>query len=303
VDAQGERRQEIVRTALLGACVFGLVFLIALGSSRSLASAGGGSVGFGFRPASGDSSVLIIAFGAVGLAALAYLVWVVFQGRRGESEEPEQVFEHPPIPWWSKLLLFLLALLPVAGIAAVVILSRHGAVAPRPIPIPPRAVPGPGSPSPTTPSAAPSGVDWWVYLVLGVGAVALVLFTVVVRMRRPAIPEREHARRDGEDLRRAIDESIAALEQEPDPRRAVIRAYVVMEHALARRGHGRRAFEAPLEYLARAQGALRLSPRAASSLTALFQRARFSEHAIGPELKREAIDALVAVRAELDEKQ
>jgi hypothetical protein len=126
VDAQGERRREVVRTALLGAAVFGLVFLIALGSGRSLASAGGGSVGFSFRPASGDATVLIIAFGAVALTALAYLVWVVFPGRRGKSEEPGPIFEHPPIPWWSKLLLVLLALPPAAGIAAVVKSSAWG---------------------------------------------------------------------------------------------------------------------------------------------------------------------------------
>jgi hypothetical protein len=72
-----------------------------------------------------------------------------------------------------------------------------------------------------------------------------------------------------------------------------------MEHVLSRRGLGRHAFETPLEYLARALEALRVSRSAAARLTSLFQQARFSQHAIGPEMKHEAIRALAEVRDEL----
>jgi len=96
-----------------------------------------------------------------------------------------------------------------------------------------------------------------------------------------------------------VDISIAEIEREADPRRAVIRAYSAMESTLARHGLGRRSFEAPGEYLSRAFSALRLSRRPGERLTRLFEQARFSTHAIGPEMKSESIAALSELRGEL----
>ena len=100
-------------------------------------------------------------------------------------------------------------------------------------------------------------------------------------------------------LPKAIEESLAEIEREGDPRRAVIRAYVGMERALARCGLGRRPAETPQEYLARALVAIRVSRPAGERLTGLFQRARFSEHPVGAQMKQDAIAALTAVRDEL----
>jgi hypothetical protein len=98
----------------------------------------------------------------------------------------------------------------------------------------------------------------------------------------------------------ALDESLDDLRAEPDARKAVIAAYARMERALGASGLPRRAAEAPLEYLARVlRELLRASAESVSRLTALFERAKFSAHEIGPDLKEEAIDALVAVRDEL----
>jgi hypothetical protein len=44
---------------------------------------------------------------------------------------------------------------------------------------------------------------------------------------------------------------------------------------------------------------LRVSEDAVTKLTALFERAKFSEHEIRPEAKDEAIDALVELRDQL----
>jgi hypothetical protein len=76
-----------------------------------------------------------------------------------------------------------------------------------------------------------------------------------------------------------------------------------METTLVRHKLGRRPFEAPGEYLSRVFSTLRLSRRPAERLTELFERARFSEHAIGPEMKRESIAALGELRSELEAKQ
>ena len=72
-----------------------------------------------------------------------------------------------------------------------------------------------------------------------------------------------------------------------------------MEAALAVHGLPRQPFEAPLEYLARILLGLRVRAEAVLDLTELFERAKFSRHAIDAEMKQEAISALVAVRDDL----
>ena len=101
------------------------------------------------------------------------------------------------------------------------------------------------------------------------------------------------------ELIRTVETTIDDLRNEPDPRRAVIASYANMERALASHGMGRRHSEAPLEYLTRVLGGLSVRPAAVRSLTALFEHAKFSDHEITPELKEEAIAALITVRDDL----
>jgi hypothetical protein len=98
---------------------------------------------------------------------------------------------------------------------------------------------------------------------------------------------------------RAVDLSLDDLRAEPDPRRAVIAAYARLEQVLASHGVPRLASEAPLEYLARMLAELEVGEESARRLTDLFERAKFSQHAVGPEMKTEAIAALERVRDEL----
>ena len=97
----------------------------------------------------------------------------------------------------------------------------------------------------------------------------------------------------------ALEESLDDLRAEPDPRRAVIAAYVRLERVLAAHGVARRAAEAPLEYLGRVLAELSVREIPARELTRLFERAKFSQHAVGPEMKQRAIAALETVRDDL----
>jgi hypothetical protein len=101
------------------------------------------------------------------------------------------------------------------------------------------------------------------------------------------------------DLAAAVDASLDDLRAEPDPRRAVIAAYARLERVLAAHRLPRRPAEAPLEYLARMLDDLAVSPEAARRLTDLFERAKFSQHAVAAEMKEEAISALETVRDDL----
>jgi hypothetical protein len=105
--------------------------------------------------------------------------------------------------------------------------------------------------------------------------------------------------RSREAVSLALDESLDDLRSEPDLRRAIIAAYARMERALAVGGIPRRPSEAPFEYVERALGELETSAESARRLTDLFEWAKFSQHEPGPEMRDEAIDALVAVRDEL----
>jgi len=97
----------------------------------------------------------------------------------------------------------------------------------------------------------------------------------------------------------ALAESLDDIRAEPDPRRAVIAAYARLERVLAAHGVPRQAAEAPFEYLGRVLEELSVREVAARELTSLFERAKFSQHAVEPEMKDRAITALEAVRDDL----
>jgi Domain of unknown function (DUF4129) len=128
---------------------------------------------------------------------------------------------------------------------------------------------------------------------LGAGVLGYVLF------RRPSGRKPSEAELAAQ-LSAVLDDSLDDLRSERDPRRAVVATYARMERTLAGAGFPRSVAEAPLEYLGRVlRDLLHTSAEAVSKLTALFERAKFSQHEIDGGMKDEAIDALVAVRDEL----
>jgi hypothetical protein len=114
------------------------------------------------------------------------------------------------------------------------------------------------------------------------------------RRRRPP-------RSPGERLVELLDDTLEDLEREPDPRRAVIAAWARMERGLAAAGLPRRPAEAPFEYAGRVLESALAQPASVHRLTGLFERAKFSRHAIGDADRDEAIAALRAVRREVAE--
>ena len=104
-----------------------------------------------------------------------------------------------------------------------------------------------------------------------------------------------------EDFAATISDAIGDLEAEPDARRAVIAAYARMEGVLARHGLHRKPSETPVEYLGRILGGLTSRFDAVARLTGLFEEAKFSRHEIDGAMKSEAIDALRAIRDDLQE--
>jgi hypothetical protein len=92
---------------------------------------------------------------------------------------------------------------------------------------------------------------------------------------------------------------IADPEQEPDPRRAIIAAYLAMTAAGAAAGAEREPDETPSEYLGRLLGSVGVSALSAARLTHLFETARYSTLPIAENLRHEAMTALADVRRDL----
>jgi Domain of unknown function (DUF4129) len=139
----------------------------------------------------------------------------------------------------------------------------------------------------------------------GVAAVAAGIAAGVVGFAGVALLRARRRRREPEaEPRAAVAEgardAAAAAAIPADPRAAVLAAYARMEAALATVGLGRRPSDAPREYLARLEAGLGGGRAPAARLTELFERARFSPHPVGEDLRRDAIGALETLRAELE---
>jgi Domain of unknown function (DUF4129) len=137
-------------------------------------------------------------------------------------------------------------------------------------------------------------------LVVAAVAVLAMVAIMVAQLRADRRRRRPPATR-AERLVGLLDDTLEDLERDPDPRRAVIAAWARMERGLAAAGLPRRPAEAPFEYAARVLETSLARKASVHRLTGLFERAKFSQHAIGPADRDEAIAALRAVRRELVE--
>lgn len=104
---------------------------------------------------------------------------------------------------------------------------------------------------------------------------------------------------EAEVARRAVEAALEPLRDPADPRSAVIAAYARMETVLAERALGRRTPEAPREYLARVLGEGGMPEHSLTTLTDLFEEARFSRHQIPESAPGRALDELEQARAVL----
>jgi hypothetical protein len=139
----------------------------------------------------------------------------------------------------------------------------------------------------------------WIPIVVVVALVIAAAVAFVVAERRAQRGRGAGDEELAEQLALVLDETLDDLRGEADPRRAIIAAYARLERVLAANGVPRLPSETSDEYLPRVLHELELDPSAVQRLTALFTRAKFSQHAVDTEMKEEAIDALEQVRDEL----
>jgi hypothetical protein len=276
------------RAALLAALAIVLVALVGLGSRSAMWDVDGPPRIVDPSSYSGDLLV-------VGFALLVVLPWVIPALRRRKRRYAKPEPDLPPLRTarWKRVLAFLA--IPAAVVVALIVISLLPGAGPardkgvRDVP----PAKGQAVADPSNTGLPP--IHWWGYALLGLvvlGGLAALWYLSEPRPE-PLPPD------EPDDLLAAVDLSLEDLENEPDPRRAVIRAYARMERALGSYGIARRPSETPLEYLARALTSLRVGRRSVERLSALFERAKFSQHEIDVSMKGDAIAALGALRDEL----
>lgn len=152
---------------------------------------------------------------------------------------------------------------------------------------------------PVEPGTAKTPEFKWLPVFIATGAGLVLLGFLGIRSARRARADLMAPFLLEQEFESLLEDTLADLYAEKDPRKAIIAAYARMERLFATYGVPRRPTEAPMEYLERILAELRASGSALRRLTALFQWAKFSDHAVDASMRNEAIEALTRVRDEL----
>jgi Domain of unknown function (DUF4129) len=253
----------------------------------------GGASGSARTMSPGVSGTLTAILAAAWGAGVVVLIVMVRRLRRRLAEDAEGLEPRTPVPWWVTMVAWLI----VGAVFLMLLVTFKNGQAREPGPTPaPTAAPGDltsGTPEDQRPSA-------WVIVGFAAGAVAAAAaLAFAARRQAPIEEEREPLPELLRHVVGVVDDSIGDIERDPDPRRAIIRAYTRMEAVLARGGIPRRPSETPLEYIDGALRTLAIPAGPARSLTDLFEIARFSDRPIDISMKRRAIDCLLDIRSAL----
>jgi uncharacterized protein DUF4129 len=273
------------RAAVPIVAVAALLALVGAASSRPL---GGGAA----APSLPILPLLfVVGAGSVAAAALA---WSSLRRRKRLLVAPD-VSGYGETIRAGPLTTALAALVPLTVLAIYISIGtsgHHRTVAPAPdFTTHPAAAPERQKPATDASKGAAA-------LAAGVAAGLVGLAAFVALRRRPARPGPFEPRAA---VAAGARDAVAAIAIPADPRAAVLAAYARMEAALDSVGLTRRASEAPREYLGRLDTALRGGRAPAARLTALFERARFSDHPVGEDVRADALGALQDLRSELEE--
>ncbi|MCL4541924.1 MAG: DUF4129 domain-containing protein [Chloroflexi bacterium] len=233
--------------------------------------------------------------------------------RKRKDDEWEQVIEQGPTNWtliltvlviWLLLTVTLFFLI-LHFLSSSVLGSNYGTAGSPHLPAPASQLPPNfGVAVPPILSSPPGLPSWFLHSIIPTLAILFILLLVgslVQDFRQRRTKEWGEVLDGQTTVANIIEEGIDALQNEPDPRRAVIRAYARMEATAARQGVPRRVAEAPFEFLERLVDRTRASPDPVVRLTLIYEQARFSHHIITAAMKEEAITLLVQIRDELDQ--
>ncbi len=168
----------------------------------------------------------------------------------------------------------------------------------------------------TAPPGGGSAFDiptWVTYLISGiclgvVGALLLYLAWLAIRTRIAGLraeadlpigppPTLEETR---DSVRNAVEAGLAELDDDGDPRRAVIACWLGLERAAAAAGMPRMAAETSTDLVGRLlENHLVVRAEVLAGLAELYREARYAPHVVDASMREQAREAMLELRAEL----
>ncbi len=136
-------------------------------------------------------------------------------------------------------------------------------------------------------------------------AVAVLVFLLLrnsLRARKGQLttqPEQERTLTRREEVLAAVDAGLSDLDDDRDPRRAVIACWVRLEQAAAAAGTPREPGDSPTDLVVRLLGAHQVSSPVLYRLADVYRLARYATHTVDSAMRDQARAALRQLRAEL----
>lgn len=280
-----------LRLLILGAALLAMLALVAAVSRAHHTP--GGHAGI-HSPPTGVGDYLFSIFAVLAVGVTLFMLWLWFSERDLLAQRHTQ-----QRGTWRALAFLAILAVAAAGLSRLHDL-RHGNAQPTPLgKLNPGARAKALRDAQRRKGATPAPQFKWipVFIATAAGLTALGVIGVrSIRRSRRELVAGFLLEREFEEL---VEDTLADLYAETDPRRAIIAAYARVERLFATYGLARDPAEAPLEYLDRVLPELRASGAALRRLTALFEWAKFSAHDVDRPMRDEAIGALVEVRNEL----
>ncbi|MEV6965639.1 DUF4129 domain-containing protein [Hamadaea sp. NPDC051192] len=166
---------------------------------------------------------------------------------------------------------------------------------------------------PRTPGAAAQRIEVSPALILAVQAICLLLVVAIVvllvvlmirgvaqrRVRFDAPGVRPTRRQTTEELLAAVDQGLVELDDDGDPRRAVIACWVRLERAAEAAGVPRKPGDTSTDLVVRLLDSRAINPTVLNDFAAVYREARYSPHPVTTATRDDARAALRLLRDEL----
>ena len=278
-------------------------FIVVLAVIGASADHGAGAAQLRRGPASIVFSVLITITGLAGVGSLMLLFWgLVTRNRRRTDSSTRR--RHSPILLAGGLLAMFACL---TALLVVALHRRH---------FQPFSAPGAGAGVHLGQSASSLPFNQAASFTTSGIVVGIVLCLVLLRLARSmgwrralrrfvtVPPERDRQGPQAGPEPTGVEPFGAYLAgvsvpdpmAEPDPRRAVIACYLQLLEVAARHGPERRMSETPAEYLRRVLTRTEGATVPATSLTGMFEKARYSAQPVDESMRSGAVRALAALK-------
>ncbi len=143
-------------------------------------------------------------------------------------------------------------------------------------------------------TSLPGGSNLWVIVLIGLifaGIIFMVIKTYRVE-KVESIPLKS--------VKEYVEEAIYHVKIGKDVRGAILEAYMEMEKLMRARGVEDKKYYTPREFEDFALRTLKISKEPVKILTELFELARYSSHEMSEEHRKRALDALEAIRDEVE---